>query len=77
VSHYSLQEACAQLAVLVERAARGEEVIVQGEGGARARLVPAEPDGAPPVFQRKPGSAAGQVWMADDFDAPLEDFADY
>ena len=25
---------------------------------------------------REPGSARGQVWMADDFDAPLEDFKD-
>ena len=26
---------------------------------------------------RQPGSARGQVWMAPDFDAPLEDFRDY
>ena len=26
---------------------------------------------------REPGSARGQVWMADDFDAPLDDFKDY
>jgi hypothetical protein len=26
---------------------------------------------------RQPGSARGQVWMAPDFDAPLEDFKDY
>lgn len=26
---------------------------------------------------REPGSARGQVWMAPDFDAPLEDFKDY
>lgn len=26
---------------------------------------------------REPGSAHGQVWMADDFDAPLDDFKDY
>ncbi len=25
---------------------------------------------------REPGSAQGQVWMADDFDAPLDDFKD-
>lgn len=24
-----------------------------------------------------PGCAKGQFWMADDFDAPLEDFKDY
>ena len=27
--------------------------------------------------RRTPGSAKGQVTMAPDFDAPLEDFADY
>ncbi len=25
----------------------------------------------------QPGSAAGQIWMSDDFDEPLEDFKDY
>ena len=27
--------------------------------------------------ERKFGCAKGQFWMADDFDAPLEDFKDY
>lgn len=26
---------------------------------------------------RQPGSAKGQVWIAEDFDAPLDDFKDY
>ena len=26
---------------------------------------------------RKAGSAQGQVWMSDDFDHPLDDFAEY
>jgi hypothetical protein len=26
---------------------------------------------------RQPGSARGLIWMADDFDAPLDDFKDY
>lgn len=26
---------------------------------------------------RQPSSARGQIWMADDFDAPLSDFRDY
>ena len=26
---------------------------------------------------REPGSARGQVWMAEDFDAPLDNFKDY
>jgi hypothetical protein len=27
--------------------------------------------------ERQPGSAKGQIWIADDFDAPLDDFKDY
>ena len=30
-----------------------------------------------PRKRRKAGSAAGQIWIAPDFDAPLEDFWDY
>jgi len=26
---------------------------------------------------RQPGSAKGQIWIAEDFDAPLDDFRDY
>ena len=26
---------------------------------------------------RQPGSARGLIWVADDFDAPLDDFKDY
>lgn len=26
---------------------------------------------------RKPGSAKGLIWVADDFDAPLDDFKDH
>jgi hypothetical protein len=26
---------------------------------------------------REPGSAKGLIWIADDFDAPLDDFKDY
>lgn len=30
-----------------------------------------------PRKKRKAGSAKGEIFMADDFDAPLEDFAEY
>ena len=30
-----------------------------------------------PQEPRQSGSAKGLVWMADDFDAPLDDFKDY
>ncbi len=31
----------------------------------------------PPQAPLQPGSAAGLIWMAEDFDAPLEDFHAY
>jgi len=31
----------------------------------------------PPIIRRKGGWAKGQVWMSEDFDKPLDDFADY
>jgi hypothetical protein len=31
----------------------------------------------PPRKKRKAGSAKGEIFMSDDFDAPLEDFAEY
>ena len=30
-----------------------------------------------PIKERVFGCAKGKIWMADDFDAPLEDFKDY
>jgi len=50
---------------LVERAARGEEVVVALHGRPVARLVPL---GAEP---RRPGSLKGRIRIAPDFDAPL------
>lgn len=35
------------------------------------------PTEARPRKPRKFGCLKGQIWMADDFDAPLEDFKDY
>ena len=37
-------------------------------------FTPAE---AKPLKERAFGCLKGQIWMADDFDAPLEDFKDY
>lgn len=65
----NLYEAKTQLSSLVERAARGEEIVIAKAGKPMARLV------APsPVLQtpRKPGqNLLGITYIADDFDAPL------
>lgn len=68
----SVEEAQDRLAELMEEAAGGEEVVIARADGSAFRLVPIEM--APrPRF----GSARGLFTMADDFDAPLEDFREY
>ncbi len=79
----SLEEAAQKLPELFDAAMRGEEVLVtaNGERSATIQLVPREAEERRPQFgsanQRQPGSAKGQIWMADDFDAPLEEFREY
>lgn len=48
----------------------GEEIIIEKDNKPVAKLVPF----TPVQGKRKPGSAKGQVWIASDFDAPLEAF---
>ena len=49
------------------------------ELGAAADDIIVTDDATATLPARRPqfGSAAGQIWMAEDFDAPLEDFAEY
>ena len=69
----TVDEAIKKLPDLIDAALRGEEVVItKNEISRLCKLVP-----NPPVKNRKPGSAKGQVWMSEDFDEPLEDFKDY
>lgn len=52
---------------LLERPVASEEIELTEESCSVARLVPVESRGVP----RRPGAWKGQVWVADDFDAPL------
>lgn len=70
-THYNVAEAKANFSTLVRKALQGEEVVIARDNKPLLRLVPV---GVP---SRSPGSAKGLIAMADDFDAPLEDFADY
>ena len=63
----NLYEAKTKLSELVERAAGGEEIVIAKAGKPKARLVPL----ARTATRRKPGVWRGNVWIADDFDAPL------
>jgi prevent-host-death family protein len=63
----NIHEAQIQLVQLLKRARQGEEIIIIEAGRPVARLVLIDKPTAP----RAPGSAAGQVVIADDFDMPL------
>ena len=67
--------AAGRLAELMEAAKRGEPVVIV-MGDQAVQLVPVAAL-AEPRPQRRFGCAAGQIRMAPDFDAPLEDLAEY
>ena len=80
----TIVEAQTDLSSLLVKAANGEEIIIEDSGQPIARLVGMSKefagnggglatDGEDPVRRASLGSMKGQIWMADDFDAPLPD----
>ena len=69
----NVEEATTQLPTLIDAAVRGEVVLITTDDQQTVRLVPVNPTKQP----RRPGSAKGMIHMADDFDAPLDDFREY
>jgi prevent-host-death family protein len=65
----NIYEAKSKFSKLIGQAIAGEEVIIAKSGKPVAKLVPYEK----PIQDRKPGSAKGKIFIADDFDAPLPD----
>jgi prevent-host-death family protein len=66
----NIHQAKTQLSKLVEEAAQGEEIIIAKSGKPIAKLVPLSEATAK---VRKPGGLKGQIWLADDFDAPMSE----
>ena len=67
----SIAEAQAKLSQLLELAQAGHEVIIQDAQKGKARLVPVlTPATSGP---RRFDLHQGEVWMSDDFNAPLPD----
>jgi len=58
---------------LIDAALRGEIVFIERDDKSLIQLIPLKQM----LHPRKAGSAKGMVEMVDDFDAPLDDFADY
>ncbi len=69
----TIHQAKTQLSKLIQAAARGEDVVIARGRVPLVRLVQFKSD----TTKRKLGFAKGKVRMAPDFDAPLDDFADY
>ena len=65
----NIHQAKTHLSRLLQRVAAGEEITIARAGVPVARLVAATPVKA----VRPLGFARGEVWVADDFDAPLPD----
>lgn len=63
----NVHEAKTHLSKLLERVQLGEEIVIARAGKPVARLVAVKEPGR----RREPGSARGQIRMAEDFDAPL------
>jgi antitoxin (DNA-binding transcriptional repressor) of toxin-antitoxin stability system len=68
-----LDEVQTQLSRLIEQALRGEEVVITRADQPVLKLVRIPSSGP----RRKRGSAKGQIQIAPDFDAPLDDFQAY
>ena len=72
----TIQEAQAMLVDLIHRLTPGEEVVITENNEPVARLVPTNKGSE--RKPRQPGTLRGTVlYMAPDFDAPLEDFKEY
>jgi prevent-host-death family protein len=69
----NIHEAKTHLSRLIQEALDGEEIVIARGNEPLVRLVLVE--SARP--RRSLGWAKGQVTMTPDFDAPLDDFADY
>ncbi len=67
-----LSEAKTKLSELIRRVEAGEEIVIRRGPTPVARLVPETRTRIQP-----PGALRGRIRIADDFDAPLDEFADY
>ena len=68
----NISQAKAELSALIEQVQKGHEVILAKAGKPVARLIAYRG----PAHPRTPGSMAGQIWIAPDFDVLPDDMAE-
>ena len=71
--HVGAFEAKTHFSELLEKVRQGTEVVVTRRGKPIARIVAYDEPRPAPVF----GRLKGKIRIADDFDAPLADMAEY
>jgi len=69
----NIHDAKSQLSKLLEQVQSGEDVVIAKAGTPIVRLIPYVP---PKRNIAPPGAMKGEIWIADDFDAPLDDLFD-
>ena len=77
MTYATLENTDSQLARLMDQTSEDEEVIVVRDHVAISKIVPVTTE-EPKAL--RPGFGSGKyalIYMADDFDAPLEDFKDH
>jgi prevent-host-death family protein len=68
----NISQAKAELSALIEQVQNGSEVILAKAGKPVAKLIAYRGPAGP----REPGSMAGKIWIAPDFDSLPDDIAD-
>lgn len=71
--HVTVHEAQTQLATLIQKALLGEEIVIANDKALLVKLVPVNPL----MHSRQVGLDKGLVHIADDFNAPLDEFKEY
>lgn len=74
LSRITIQEAASKLRSILERVKNGQEVLLYDDEHLVAKIVPAHQRSE---RRRILGALKGKIWIADDFDEPLEDFVEY
>lgn len=73
MNQINIEEAKTNLPELIDAAINGEEIVIAKDEEHVVKLVPISRAKPHPQF----GSAKGLISISDDFDEPLEDFAEY
>ena len=69
----SVRDAEKQLRRLINEADQGEEIVITSGDETSFKLALLSKQKSRPTFE----SAEGEIWMSEDYDAPLNDFEDY